>query len=529
MDVEVNGGPTASDGRRPWWRLAIGLVPAAVVLGIAFVLAWSAWPLLSPAREVRVAQAVFAQGGDRDVAESGVGGRFSGGGAGGGTVQAAGWLEAEPYVVACTALADGVVESIGVLAGEFVEEGDVVARLVAEDSEIRLRRAEAELVGARAALAMAAAELAAAERSWEEPIELERRVDSGRAALAEARGEVERLPALVERARAMLVLLREEFERAERSRLAQASTEIELIVARQRVAAQEAEVDAVEARRPVLDARVDRLASELRAAERDLSLRIEDRRRLGAARAAVDAARAAVDRAVAERDEAALELDRMVIRAPISGFVQRRLKSPGDKVIRMMDDPTSAQVLHLYDRRDLQVRVDVPLADASRVFAGQRCEVVVEVLPGRVFEGEVLRSTHEADIQKNTLEFKVRVLDPAPILRPEMLTRVKFLPGDGAGDVGGGSSASSSAGSGVLVPSGAIDGRGGSARVWLVEKRRGGRGELRPVGVEVLGRREGWVFVGGGVSVGSILSLDFDGARAGQAVEMVGGGMGGAS
>ena len=138
-------------------------------------------------------------------------------------------------------------------------------------------------------------------------------------------------------------------------------------------------------------------------------------------------ARAVVARATARRDQDKLRLERMVIRAPITGLVQRRLKVPGDKIMLGMDDPLSAHLLHLYDPERLQVRVDVPLADAAGVFVGQRCEIVVDILPDVVFVGDVTRITHEADLQKNTLQVKVRVIDPDPVLKPEMLTRVRFL------------------------------------------------------------------------------------------------------
>jgi hypothetical protein len=92
-----------------------------------------------------------------------------------------------------------------------------------------------------------------------------------------------------------------------------------------------------------------------------------------------------------------------------------------------MDDPHSNHVVHLYDPAHLQVRVDVPLAEASRVGIGHKARIVVEVLPDRVFQGEVTRIVNEADLQKNTLQVKVRILDPVPELKPEMLARAQFL------------------------------------------------------------------------------------------------------
>jgi len=501
----------------PGRRLAL-VIPVVVALAIGVVLAWSAWPVVRPVRTVSVVQAVYEpstaaaapeQEADTPRAASP-------------TVQAAGWLEADPFYVACTSLADGILESIEVLEGDYVEQGDVVGRLVAEDSEIRLRRAEAALAAARAALADARAEHDAARVAWEEPVELDRRVASGEAALAESRAELARLPSLIASARATYERLAEEAEQVRMSADRGGATSLEVVIAEQRAVAQRAEMEALEARVPVLEARIDRLSAELRAARRDLDLRIEDRRRLETTAAAVERARASVDLALAERDEAALELERMVIRAPISGYVQRRLKVPGDKVIRMMDSPESTHLLHLYDPERIQVRVDVPLADASHVFVGQRCEVVVEVLPDRVFEGEVLRTTHEADLQKNTLEVKVKVLDPEPILRPEMLTRVKFLPPDG-GAVG---SAGDGAAARVLVPREAIDTRGGASRVWLVTNRRNGRGELSPRAVEVVGGDGAWATVAGEVGPGALLAVGLGDPREGEAVAFVAAGAG---
>ncbi|MFG0306749.1 MAG: efflux RND transporter periplasmic adaptor subunit [Phycisphaerales bacterium JB040] len=494
-------------------RIGSRLVLAGVLAAILGIVAWTALPLMTPAREVGVVQAVFVRAESTQAPADPERGRNSTQ-----TVQAPGWLEAEPYTVACTALADGVVESIEVLEGDRVERGDVIARLVAEDSELRLRVAEAELASARASLRASETEREAATRTWDEPVELERAVAAGRAGVAESEAELAQLPSLVEAASATLRRLEEEASRATESRDQGAATELEVIIARQREAAQRAEVRALEARKPLLEARVARLRSDLVAAERSLELRIEDRRRLDASEAAVASAQAAVARAEARRAEAALELDRMTVRAPISGYVQRRLKAPGDKVIRMMDSPHSAHVVHLYDPEQLRVRVDVPLADASHVSVGQACEVVVEVLPDRVFRGEVLRTTHEADLQKNTLEIQVKVHDPDPILRPEMLTRVKFLPSSGRD--GPPTRPDDRDGMEALVPEDAIQQHAGEPVVWLVTQRRGGRGSLARSPVSVIRSEDGWSHVRGTVRPGDLIAVGLDRPRAGERVRL---------
>ncbi len=58
---------------------------------------------------------------------------------------------------------------------------------------------------------------------------------------------------------------------------------------------------------------------------------------------------------------------------------------------------------------------------------GQRAKIRSNLLPNEVFEGVVTRITGSADLQRNTLQAKVRILNPNDKLRPEMLSRVEFF------------------------------------------------------------------------------------------------------
>ena len=517
---------SASPTPPPRSRLAIA-IPILICCAAALLLARSAWPMLRPARSVVVAQAIPVH--DQAAPQATPSTPDTRGSQGARRVQAAGWLEAEPYAFPCVALADGVIESVAVLEGDRVEAGQVVASLVARDSELRLRRAEAALTTANARHALAEAELRAATLSWDHPIERERAIQAATAALKESQAELDQLPAVLQSARATLARLEEESARVQISRSGNAATELELINAQQRVIAQRAELAALEGRGPVLSARIERDRAELRAAERTLELRIEDRLRLDAATADVARTGGEAESAAATRDEAALELERMTIRSPISGFVQRRLRGPGDKVVRMMDDPTSSHVLQVYDPARLQVRVDVPLADAGLIVVGQRCQIVVEVLPSRTFNGEVLRVTHEADLQKNTLEVKVAVRDPSPLLRPEMLARVTFLSGPAptskpttnpsANPAKDPASDSGAEHERVTIPRAFLDEASTGPRVWIVRGRSNGRGTLHPVDVEALDSQDGWITISGPVHPGSLIAQASTGLTRGQVVK----------
>jgi RND family efflux transporter MFP subunit len=138
--------------------------------------------------------------------------------------------------------------------------------------------------------------------------------------------------------------------------------------------------------------------------------------------------------------QAKLTLERTRIPAPITGRVLRLNASPGQKKMLQMDEAESSTIATLYDPAKLQVRVDVPLADAANLSVGQKAEIRCGLLPDKVFKGEVSRITGEADLQRNTLQAKVRILDPIDQLRPEMLCRVEFmgdasLPGQPAGSL----------------------------------------------------------------------------------------------
>ncbi|MCK6458080.1 MAG: efflux RND transporter periplasmic adaptor subunit [Phycisphaerae bacterium] len=387
-------------------------VPAALLILAATLLAYAARDALLPAQPVRVVPVITKTG-------AAVGGAV--------TVQAAGWVEADPYPVAVPALADGVVREVLALEGESVQPGQVVARLIDDDARLALQRAEAELAEREAEVATAQAAADAAQRAWDHPIELVRKIATAEAMLNERRAELQRWPSELAAAEARSVELHADHERIEKLFERKIASEIEHVRSQQQCAAQEAVVQAICARRDVLEAQIAAMQAELDAAREHLRLRIPEQRALEESKAELMRARAAADRARAARDEAMLRLERMEVRAPVAGVVMNRLVEPGSKLMMSSDRPESTYVVRLYDPRRLQVRVDVPLADAASIAIGQPAEIVVPVAPDRTLHGRVTRIVNEADIQKNTLQVKVAIDDPPREVKPEMLARVRLL------------------------------------------------------------------------------------------------------
>ena len=209
--------------------------------------------------------------------------------------------------------------------------------------------------------------------------------------------------------------------------------------------------------------------------------------------------------AVVKVDQAKLALERTRIVSPVDGRVLRLTAMPGQKKMLAMDDLESSTVAILYQPQKLQIRVDVPLADAAGLSVGQPVKIRCSLLPDRVFTGEVTRITGEADVQRNTLQAKVRINDPIDSLRPEMLTRVEFF----------GSSSTSGTDSGALavwVPENALT--GGSVWICDPESQRVTRREVQ-ASAET---RDGYTRITDGLRSGEQVVLSPQNLREGQRV-----------
>lgn len=388
------------------WLTRIAL-PTAIVLATLALILYAARDVIRPATEVNTTRAVAAAVSNPDSLTAATTTPTSS------TVvaQAPGWVEPDPYPIYASGLANGVVNTVHVLEGERVKANQLLVELVDDDAKLALASAQADLAKARATLAAAQADL-------KEPVALQRAEAMSRAQVDAKQAALTRLDAQVGKEQARLDELNAAYDRL--TKLSEQSvSQLKVEEAKYRAQSQRAVVKATQQRRPELDAELATAKAEHDAAKRDLELKIQLKRTHDEAVAAHDAAKTRVA-------QAELRLERMTIKSPIDGVVMARLVGPGSKLMLEMDSPHSAHTIHLYDPASLQVRVDVPLADAAKVGLDQRAEIVVDVLPDRVFIGRVTRLVHQADIAKNTVQFKVAITDPSPLLKPDMLARIKF-------------------------------------------------------------------------------------------------------
>jgi len=488
------------------WKSRV-LLPAVVIASFGAALAYSARDALWPAKPVSTVQVVV---------------KAATGNSGGGVAfQAAGWVEPAPFATTVSALTDGVVKEVPVLEGQRIEAGTVVARMIDDDARIAFARAEASIMENTANVKVAEANLAAAQKQWENPIDRIRAVSVSENMVAEAKSELMRLDSdiAVETARADELV--EQARRENIASTANAIPEFQKVQTQLRLKTQQAVVAATKAKRPPMESKIKQLEAEVIAANDNLKLRITEAKELEAARASLQQAHAQHQTACSAMDDAKLRLERMAIKAPVGGVVMERLVEPGTKLMLNGNDMGSARAIRLYDPKKLQVRVDVPLGDAARVSVDQDALIVVEVLRETTFKGKVTRILNQADLQKNTLQVKVAIIDPAAELKPEMLARVQFV------NVAQAAPKEAVQVLRVFAPENLLQKHGAEVHAWIVDKGRGVA--MRRAVTLGSARQEGWVEVTQGLQAGdSLIDGDTGNLHEGEKVkiqnDVIGGG-----
>ena len=395
----------------PRW-LCRYVLPLFVVGAFAGLMGWAAKDSVLPSKQVTIVPVLVARA-DVQQADTPL-------------FQAAGWVEPRPASLVISSLAPGVIEELLVVEGQTVRKGESIARLLDTDARIALGQAQADLVIREAELEAAEAELNFARIALDNPIQLKTELAGADSALSQVEAELDVLPAAIQAARTRQQLADETVEKKLGAGSAVAGRSLR--ESRAQLATETATVAQIAARQPVLQRQRDALLRKRDALRAQLKLNLEPKRRFATAGAAVKTAEAKRHRAQLAVETAELQLARMTIASPIDARVLSLQAIPGKRVVGI--DPHSEQgssaIATLYDPQMLQVRVDVRLEDVSQVHIGQKARIESASVPDGL-DGEVSSVTSMADIQKNTLQVKVAIIDPPDLIRPEMLAQVTFL------------------------------------------------------------------------------------------------------
>ncbi len=322
----------------------------------------------------------------------------------------------------------GRVSAVHVDTGTEVTAGHILIELESEELRARVDEARAAVSAARARQTQAAAalelqratavarlseaqaELAAARaqrdkaRAGARPQERQQaasRVLQAKVALDQAKRELDRTRALVERGALSSNVLD-----AARDAVETAQAQYDAAVQSQSLVeagAQPEDIATAEARVRQAEASV----AAARAAGVEEGIRLAD---LASAKAAVGQAEAALRGAQSQ-------LAATMIAAPISGTVVRKDVEVGELLA------PGTNVLTIADLRDIWVTVDLAAGDVAKVRLGQVLEVHSDAYPGRIFAGKVSELSRVADPrfgvgQAWSIRAKVAFTDPDRLLRP---------------------------------------------------------------------------------------------------------------
>lgn len=388
------------------------LVPGGILLGFLALLAAAVSDQLIPRQEVSVVPVVVRRA---EVQQAGTP-----------LFQAAGWVEPRPTPINVTALTEGVVEELLVVEGQPVQAGEPVSRLIQIDAKLALRQAENALKLRQAEQESVQAELTAAEMRVKYPVHLQAALADAQAALAQTETKLAKLPHSIEAAEARVQYTQQNYEGKQAAKDAIAGRLVQQALSEHLDA--KSQLTELQKRRPYLENEVKTLQDKVTALNSQLELLIEESRQLKDARARLKMAENQVADAELTVEKVQLALERTVVKAPTSGRVLTLVAAPGSRVMGLDSNSVhnSSTVVTMYDPARLQVRADVRLEDVPLVQPGQPVEIETASSQTPI-RGRVLLPTSTANIQKNTLEVKVEVIDPPPAIRPEMLVTATFL------------------------------------------------------------------------------------------------------
>jgi RND family efflux transporter MFP subunit len=165
----------------------------------------------------------------------------------------------------------------------------------------------------------------------------------------------------------------------------------------------------------------DEIRAQVKSAEAARSQFVAERDK---ARVDVVSATARVDvaRAEARRVEAMVQYTR--IEAPFDGVVTRRKFDPGHLT---MPGATGEPLFVVAATDPVTVSVGVPEADAPFVGPGDSAQVRVQALEGRVFDGNVIRTTWALDAATRTLHVEINLPNPDDLLRPGLYAYASII------------------------------------------------------------------------------------------------------
>jgi RND family efflux transporter MFP subunit len=141
---------------------------------------------------------------------------------------------------------------------------------------------------------------------------------------------------------------------------------------------------------------------------------------------AAKATQAEVKAAEAEVEAMRVGLQYMRIVAPIDGTVINKPPEVGEQIGAELGT-VSDKMIELADFASLMVETDIPEGRLHMVKLGSPCEITLDAFPSRRYRGQAVEVSSRVNRAKATVGVKVKFIDSADGVLPDMSARVSFL------------------------------------------------------------------------------------------------------
>lgn len=306
----------------------------------------------------------------------------------------------------------GRIKEVLFKEGDFVEAGQVVARMDTLTMEADLRQMEAKVMQAQNSTSTASA------------LSLQRReaVQSAASLVAQRRQAKETTLALVAQSESEVTFAESEVKRSE-----------ELVEKRfitpQRLESDRTKLQTAIATRNAAISKVKEAQAAIEAAQSQLT---EAQSALAASKSQIDETKSSIDAAAAAAEKIKADIEDANLKTPNGGRVQYRVAEPGEVL------GAGGKVLTILDVSDVYMTFFLPESIAGRVAIGTGARLVLDaapqyVIPARISfvasEAQFTPKTVETTTERQKLVFRVKAqIDPALLMKYR--TQVKTgLPG----------------------------------------------------------------------------------------------------
>jgi RND family efflux transporter MFP subunit len=281
----------------------------------------------------------------------------------------------------------GTIARLLVDLGDRVRAGQVVAEMDPRELDLGVEQAQAALDAARDALARTRAQ-----------------VEVSAAQLTQVRESRRALVAAVKRTEAALEETRVNQDRT-------ATLADQALVAQRDVDVARTQYAAAQASHETAQVELSQFPARMQVAESQLQ----------SDRSAGRVAESELRRREADLLLARKKLADLTLKAPISGSIARRHLNPGQHV------PEDTAVFTLVRSDPLKFTGTVPEHAALAVHPGQAVRVRLEPLPGRQFQGRVVRVSPSVDVTSRTVQMEAQVPNSEGLLKPGFFARASVV------------------------------------------------------------------------------------------------------